>query len=99
MSITRSLALAACVAFLLGTALLSPQADAEVRRQTPPQAFSSGAMRSEQVLLDIKALLQRMDGRLARIEQDVAELKRTGTLGASPMAGARHNLRGVRGAE
>lgn len=71
----RLLALAVGASLVVLAQAVAPTADAEVRRQTAPQAFSSGAMRSEQVLRDIKDVLVRIDTRLARIEKDIATLK------------------------
>ena len=85
------LALAASLAMALVWFVPGPDALAEVRRQTPPQAFSSGAMRSERVLTEIRDVLVRIDGRLAGIERQVAGLR---TLAASRRdakpAGAAH---------
>lgn len=53
---------------------LSPSAEAEVREVTPPEAFKSGGARSEIVLKEIAAMLQKMDGRLANIEKAAGEL-------------------------
>ncbi|MBN1852757.1 MAG: hypothetical protein JW829_08530 [Pirellulales bacterium] len=44
-------------------------ADAEVRKGNEPVAFKSGGERSEAVLRDIVVILNRMDGRMAKIEE------------------------------
>jgi hypothetical protein len=44
-------------------------AEAEVREVTPPEAFKSGGARSEVVLKEIAATLQRMDARMVTIEK------------------------------
>lgn len=50
-------------------------ANAEVRRTAPaPQAFRSGAQRSEEVLREIAATLRSIDARLARVEATVGRL-------------------------
>ena len=46
-------------------------ANPDVRSQPPPQAFKSGGERSEIILREIAATLQRVDGRLKRIEEAV----------------------------
>lgn len=65
------LALGVALGMLLGS---EPGAMAEVRRSTPQQAFSSGAMRSEAVLIEIASILRSIDKRVARLEASVARL-------------------------
>lgn len=57
--------------------LSEPIARGEVRRTTPPQSFSSGAMRSEQVLREIAATLRSIDARVARVEAAIGRLQAT----------------------
>jgi hypothetical protein len=55
--------------WLAGTVLAPHRhVEAEVRDQSAPQAFKTGADRSEPVLREILAVLKTMDGRLERIE-------------------------------
>ncbi|TWT40148.1 hypothetical protein [Botrimarina hoheduenensis] len=72
---TRLLALVALAGVGTGWLLQVGSADAEVRRLNDPQGFTSGAMRSEQVLEEIKAIMLRMEGSLARMERAVVGLR------------------------
>jgi hypothetical protein len=57
-----------------GTVGWPSPAGAEVREVTPPDAFKSGGARSEIVLKEIAAMMQKMDARLANIEKAAGEL-------------------------
>lgn len=88
---------AGLIGVVVGIALVeAPPARADVRRGATPQAFSSGAMRSERVLEDIRAILQRMEGSLSQLQQEVAAMRRDGAHrtvlpgGAGHLGGARH---------
>jgi hypothetical protein len=77
---TRHVRWISCAALVLGgyalggTVGLPSPATAEVREVTPPEAFKSGGARSEIVLKEIAAMLQKMDARLANIEKAAGEL-------------------------
>ena len=71
---TRSVALV-LAGLLIGLLFMRQEpARAEVRRATPQQAFSSGAMRSEAVLTEIAGILRKMDKRLASLESNVSKI-------------------------
>lgn len=60
--------------YLAGTAAGPPSsAMAEVREVRPPATFKSGGERSEVVLKEIAAVLQRIDTRLANLEKAAQE--------------------------
>ena len=54
--------------------LAQPTAQAEPRRTAPAKSFSSGAMRSEQILREIATTLRSIDARIARVESAVDRL-------------------------
>jgi hypothetical protein len=61
--------------YVAGSSVAPPSsAVAEVREVRPPATFKSGGERSEAVLKEIAAMLQRMDTRLANLEKAANEL-------------------------
>jgi hypothetical protein len=63
------------VGYLAGSSVAPPlSAEAEVREVQPPATFKSGGERSEIILKDIAAVLQRMDARLANLEKSASEM-------------------------
>ena len=66
-----------------------PVAHAEPHRSAPRQAFTSGAMRSEQILREIASTLRSIDARLARVETTVARIRTDAASGAR-QEGGRH---------
>lgn len=71
-----TLLLVAGISFTAGSLLHPPlEAGAEVRSSPVPEAFKSGGERSEIVLKQVLATLNKMDGRLQKIESVVVEFK------------------------
>ena len=66
-----------------------PIANAEPHRNAPKQTFSSGAMRSEQILREISVTLHSIDARLARVETTVAKMQANAARNA-PRVGGLH---------
>lgn len=80
------LAAGAIVGWLLSC---EPVANAEPHRSGSKQAFTSGAMRSEQILREIAGTLRSIDARLARVETTVAKM-RTEAARSVSLGGSRH---------
>lgn len=75
---------------ILGWALsCEPIANAEPHRSGSKQAFTSGAMRSEQILREIAGTLRSIDARLARVETTVARIRSEASRPAA-LGGSRH---------
>jgi hypothetical protein len=71
MKVGRTVTVLALVAagFVMGDACRDTAVQAEVRDRGAPQAFNSGAQRSETHLAEISGTLKRIDERLARLEK------------------------------
>ena len=64
------------LAIAVGYAPWAGVATAEVRNETPREAFKSGGERSELVLREMSETLRRIDGRLERMEALMREAAR-----------------------
>jgi len=80
LTLAGSLALAVGLSYAPWTGV----ATAEVRNETPREAFKSGGERSELVLREMSETLRRIDGRLERMEALLREAAKTKDVVAAP---------------
>ena len=78
--------IAGCLALAIaaGYAPWTGIATAEVRNETPREAFKSGGERSEIVLREMSETLRRIDGRLERMEALLREAAKSKDVVAAP---------------